>query len=70
MAANTLDEKALDRVNEQILVQLQESGVAAPSFTRINGKFAIRVANCNHRTRREDFDLLVEEVVRIGRSFI
>ena len=26
----------------------------------------MRVANTNHRTRRDDFDILVREVVRIG----
>jgi len=42
--------------------------VAAPSSTVINGRFALRVANTNHRTRREDFDLLVREVIRLGES--
>ena len=45
---------------------MQESGIAAPSNTRLNGRYAIRVANTNHRSRREDFDLLVQTVVRLG----
>jgi glutamate/tyrosine decarboxylase-like PLP-dependent enzyme len=56
----------LDELNHEILVQLHESGVAVPSYTKVSGKFAIRVANTNHRSRREDFDLLVQEVLRIG----
>ena len=32
----------------------------------LDGKFAIRVAITNHRSRREDFDLLVRAVVETG----
>ncbi|MDQ5858000.1 MAG: pyridoxal-dependent decarboxylase, partial [Acidobacteriota bacterium] len=53
------DEAALDRLNEDVVVDLQESGVAAPSTTRIQGALAIRVNLTNHRTRRQDLDLLV-----------
>ena len=48
------------------MVELQEQGIAAPSGTTLRGRYAIHVANTNHRTRREDFDVLVREVVRIG----
>lgn len=65
-----LDEAALDALNNELLLQLQESGTAVPSNTRINGKFAIRVANTNQRTRCEDFDLLVREVVRLGDGLV
>jgi aromatic-L-amino-acid/L-tryptophan decarboxylase len=60
------DEAAMKQVNQEILLRLHESGVAAPSATVIGGRFAIRVANVNHRTRREDFDILVREVIRLG----
>jgi len=40
--------------------------VALPSHTVLDGRFAIRVANTNQRSRREDFDLLVRTVVEIG----
>jgi aromatic-L-amino-acid/L-tryptophan decarboxylase len=63
-----LDDEALDQLNQQIMFELHERGIAAPTYTTLNGKFAIRVAHTNHRTRREDFDLLVREVVRIGRE--
>ena len=61
-----VDEARLNTLNEEVLLRLQESGIAAPSSTRINGKFAIRVAITNHRSRREDFDLLIREVVQLG----
>jgi aromatic-L-amino-acid decarboxylase len=57
---------ALDELNERILVRLQEDGVAVPSGVRIRGKFALRVANVNHRSRREDFEALVENTIRLG----
>ena len=60
-------EAELDSLNRKILVDLQNSGVAAPSHTVIGGRFALRVSITNHRTRREDLDILVEEVVRRGR---
>jgi len=57
-----------DRVNARIVVELQESGVAAPSTTRINGELAIRAAIVNHRTERRDIDALVEAALRMGRG--
>ena len=60
--------RASDAINQEIVLRLQESGVAVPSSTMIDGRFAIRVANTNHRSRREDFDLLIDEVLRIGRE--
>ena len=61
-----LNAAALDALNEEILLRLQEDGIAVPSGTRLGGRYAIRVANVNHRSREADFDALVEAVVRIG----
>ncbi len=58
----------LDRTNKAILVRLHESGVVAPSYTVLGGRYALRVCITNHRTRREDLDLLVREVVRLGKE--
>src|SRR5580700_4067117 len=57
-----------DRVNARIAVELQESGVAAPSTTVISGKLAIRAAIVNHRTQPSDLDTLVEKTVALGRA--
>ena len=64
--ANGFDEVALDDLNSELLMQLQESGIAVLSSTIINGKYVLRVAITNHRSRREDFELLVREVIRLG----
>jgi glutamate/tyrosine decarboxylase-like PLP-dependent enzyme len=61
---------ASDEENKEILMRLQESGVAVPSGTMLEGRFAIRVAISNHRSRRGDFDLLVETVTRLGREVV
>ena len=37
-----------------------------PSQTVLDGSFAIRVCIANHRSRDEDFDVLVDAVVKIG----
>ena len=60
----------LNVLNKEILMRLHEDGVAAPSFTFINNKYAIRVANTNHRSTKPDFDALVFDVLRIGRELV
>lgn len=64
--ASGLDTEAVNELNAEILMTLQERGIAAPSSTMLHGKFSLRVAICNHRSRREDFDALVEGVVAIA----
>jgi glutamate/tyrosine decarboxylase-like PLP-dependent enzyme len=61
-----LSTDALNALNKEILMQLQETGIAAPSNAFLHGQYAIRVANVNHRSRKEDFDLLVKTIVTIG----
>lgn len=61
-----LSEKQLNRINKEIVMSLQEQGIASPSSTVLGGRYAIRVANTNHRSRKEDFEDLVSETVRLG----
>lgn len=61
-----MEDEELNLLNKEILMQLHEQGIAAPSFTLLNNKYALRVAITNHRSVNEDFKLLIEEVVRIG----
>jgi glutamate/tyrosine decarboxylase-like PLP-dependent enzyme len=68
--ANDLTVEELNELNEELLIRVQESGVAVPSSTKINGLFALRVAIVNHRSRRADFDLLVEAVVEEGTQLV
>jgi glutamate/tyrosine decarboxylase-like PLP-dependent enzyme len=61
-----LDDTELDVLNKEIVVELQEQGVAVISGTTINGVYVLRVGHTNHRSRQGDFDFLVDEVVRLG----
>jgi aromatic-L-amino-acid decarboxylase len=55
-----------DKVNLDIVADLQESGIAAPSSTTINGCIAIRAAIVNHRTDRGDIDALLKAAITFG----
>ena len=57
----------LDRLNRDIVADLQESGIAAPSTTTIDGRLAIRAALFNHRTQLADADALVDGVLAMAR---
>jgi aromatic-L-amino-acid decarboxylase len=63
-----LDQESLNSLNKELLVELQTGGVAAPSYTTLQGNYCLRAAISNHRSRFEDFDLMIEEVVRLGRK--
>ncbi len=56
--------------NTEIMLRLQEAGIAALSDTTVAGQHCLRVAICNHRTRREDLDLLVREIQRVGAEVV
>lgn len=58
--------RASDAVNREIVADVQESGIAAPSSTTLDGKFAIRAAIVNHRTVETDIDALVSAVLEFG----
>ncbi|MCC6615882.1 MAG: aminotransferase class V-fold PLP-dependent enzyme [Anaerolineae bacterium] len=63
-----MSDEALNALNEELLIRIHEHAVAVPSYTRLNGRYAIRVAISNQRSRREDFDLFVRETLRLGRA--
>lgn len=65
-----LTEAARNEFNIELLVRVQESGIAVPSNAVIDGQFALRVAHTNHRTKAEDFVLLLETVVGIGAQML
>ncbi len=65
-----MSDEELNALNHELLIELQEQGIAGPTSTILNGRFAIRVANVNHRSRRADFEVLVRETLRIGRELL
>lgn len=58
--------RADDTVNREIVADIQESGVAAPSSTMLDGRFAIRAAIVNHRTEETDIEALLAAVIEFG----
>ncbi len=63
-----LSAERLERLNRDILAELHEQGIAAPSYTTLGGQYCLRVAISNHRSQNEDFDLLVRAVLRLGQE--
>ena len=55
-----------DKVNGEIVVDIQESGIAAPSTTVLDGRLAIRAAIVNHRTDVSDIDAMIAAVLEFG----
>ncbi len=57
-----------NQVNAEIVIQMQEAGIIAPSSTTLNGQIAIRAAIVNHRTTTSDIDILIESVELFGKK--
>jgi glutamate/tyrosine decarboxylase-like PLP-dependent enzyme len=56
-----------DALNRRVVADLQESGLAAPSTTTLDGHLVIRAAIVNHRTRAGDIDRMVDAILELGR---
>jgi len=61
-----LTEDGLRALNTELLLRLQESGLAVPSETTLRGRYCLRAAFCNHRTRRSDASAVGSKVVRVA----
>ena len=55
-----------NKVNGEIVIDIQESGIAVPSTTLLEGQIAIRAAIVNHRTETCDLDALVAAIIKFG----
>jgi len=63
-----MQERDLNALNQELLLRIQESGIAVPSGTVLEGRYTIRVANTNHRSKPEDFDMLFDSFLHFGRE--
>ncbi len=61
-----LPEDRWNAFNEELLIRLHESGIAAPSYTTLGGRYCLRAALCNHRTQPNDLVMLVDAVADIA----
>jgi glutamate/tyrosine decarboxylase-like PLP-dependent enzyme len=55
----------LDALNAELVKDLQESGIAAPSTTRLGGRLVIRAAIVNHRTTEQDVDIMLDALLAL-----
>lgn len=61
-----LTEKKLERLNRLLFDDINKRFFLMISDTTIKGKYMLRACNVNHRSKKEDFDFLVDEVRRAG----
>jgi glutamate/tyrosine decarboxylase-like PLP-dependent enzyme len=57
-----------DQLDQELVIRLQESGIAAPSQTILHGRVVIRAAIVNHRTSRSEIDSLIAATLSLGRE--
>lgn len=65
-----LDQEALNALNKEIKLLLEERAIALPGYTTLNEQYCIRIAIANHRSTQEDFDVLMEKVLEIGEELL
>ena len=65
-----LNESDIEKLNRVILGELWKINLGMISDTTIKGKYMLRACNVNHRSRREDFDLLVDNIKKIGEKLV
>ena len=68
--SNSIIDEELKELNMEIMLRLQETGIAAISDTTVHKKHCLRVAICNHRTLLSDLEIFVDELVRIGNDIL
>jgi aromatic-L-amino-acid decarboxylase len=54
-----------DALNKELLLRVQETGLAIPSGSKIDGRYVIRVACSNHRSVWDDFERLAAGMERL-----
>ncbi|MCL4188174.1 MAG: amino acid decarboxylase [Rhodobacteraceae bacterium] len=62
-----LDAAAMQQFNREVMIGLQEEGLAAVSDTVLDGRHYLRAAIANHRTADADIDLFVDAFLRAAR---
>ncbi|MGH3646745.1 MAG: pyridoxal phosphate-dependent decarboxylase family protein [Micromonosporaceae bacterium] len=64
------DERALDALNEKIMVALQQGGSSYLSNASVYGRFGLRGCVLNYRTTREDIEIMLGDVRRAAASIL
>jgi len=61
-----LDDAALNRLNERLMIEIRRDGHTFPSNAELDGRYCLRACLVNHRTEAGDIDALVDAAVRLG----
>lgn len=64
------EEQELEKLNRMILGDLWQRNLGLISDTTIKGRYMLRACCVNHRSQRQDFDFLVNEVKKAGEKFV
>ncbi|HEY2850616.1 MAG TPA: pyridoxal-dependent decarboxylase, partial [Gemmatimonadaceae bacterium] len=70
LAPPSLSPEQQDALNKELLLRIQETGLAIPSGSKIDGRYVIRVACSNHRSTWEDFEMLANGVAKLGSEIL
>lgn len=65
-AGGGLDDRALDALNERLMVAIRRDGRAFPSNAELGGRYCLRACLVNHRTEAEDVDALLDATIEHG----
>lgn len=60
------DANAAQALNTEIMLRVQERGLAVASDTTLNGQHGLRCAFNNHRTRQTDIDEFIVDIVQVA----
>ncbi len=60
----------LDTLNQQMVDQIQLSGLAFIMTSRLRNRVVIRMSVCSHRTTLEDIDMVFSKLGEIGESLV
>ncbi len=66
----SLNKELTDKINQEIIIQLQENGIASPSSTILWGKYCIRVCIVNHKTKKNDLDEFIFWIIKTGNKIM
>ncbi|MEZ4824948.1 MAG: aminotransferase class V-fold PLP-dependent enzyme [Bacteroidia bacterium] len=65
-----LNMEQTNSLNKEIVIRLQEKGIASPSSTILDGKFCIRTSIVNHKTTYADLDMMLEAILELGKEIV
>ncbi|CAF4620644.1 unnamed protein product [Rotaria sp. Silwood1] len=69
--SNNLELEIMNKFNKQLLVTIQERGIAVVSTFIIDSNiFALRMCITNHRTKRSDLDTFLEQLLIIAHELL